>query len=145
MGKISWAMLCKNPNAIHMIKTHLETDRRSYDYEDIWFYLGQNPNASSLFTQFREKARKSSTISLNPNAIPFLKKNRDIICWELLCKNPNAIPLIEKRKKDEIYWTILSGNPNAIHLLANNLDEIDWRILSANPSIFEEVPEYLLK
>lgn len=53
--------------------------------------------------------------------------------WGLLSMNPNAIHLLEKNK-DKINWFYLSRNPNAIHLLEQNTDNIDWGYLSANPN-----------
>ena len=68
----------------------------------------------------------------------------DKVDWTQLSRNPNAIHILEQNL-DKVDWTELSGNPNAIHILEQNLDKVDWNTIWLNPSIFEEVPDYVLK
>ncbi len=74
-------------------------------------------------------------LSLNPNAIELLKKNKDKINWNCLSRNINAIELL-KENQNKINWFNLSKNPNAISLLKKNQDKIYWVEFSKNPNIF---------
>jgi hypothetical protein len=96
---------------------------------------------------------KKRQLSKNPNAIEFLKKNRDMIEWNYLSQNPNAIELLRERFKEEknmnqselydlpdskkLDWEHLSANPCAIELLNLNPKEIYFNMLSANPNAIE--------
>lgn len=74
-------------------------------------------------------------MSINPNAIPILRRNPDRINWRNLCRNPSpdAISILEKNL-DKIDWDMLSSNPSAIRILEKNLDNVNWICLSGNPS-----------
>ena len=74
-------------------------------------------------------------LSLNPNAIYYLKNNYDKIDWDYLSSNENAIELL-KEKPDKINWKYLSLNINAIELLKENQDKIKWEFISFNTAIF---------
>jgi hypothetical protein len=96
---------------------------------------------------------KKRQLLKNPNAIEFLKKNRDMIEWNYLSQNPNAIELLRDRfneeknmNQSELYdlpdskkldWGHLSANPCAIELLNLNPKEINFNMLSANPNAIE--------
>jgi hypothetical protein len=96
---------------------------------------------------------KKNQLLKNPNAIEFLKKNRDMIEWNYLSQNPNAIELLRERfteeknmNQSELYdlpdskkldWGHLSANPSAIELLNLNPKEINFNMLSANTNAIE--------
>jgi hypothetical protein len=96
---------------------------------------------------------KKNELLKNPNAIEFLKKNRDMIEWNYLSQNPNAIELLRERfteeknmNQSELYdlpdskkldWGHLSANPSAIELLNLNPKEINFNMLSANKNAIE--------
>ena len=76
-------------------------------------------------------------LSLNPNAIDFLKNNKTKIHWNYLSYNINAIDLL-KDNQNKIEWGNLSLNINAIELLSENQDKINWTLLSKSPMIFKD-------
>lgn len=80
-----------------------------------------------------------SKLSSNPNAIPLLERNLDLIDWVELSKNPNAIHILEKNL-EKIQWSNLSENPNALHLLEKHLEKkssIPYGIFTnTNPKVF---------
>jgi hypothetical protein len=96
---------------------------------------------------------KKRKLLKNPNAIEFLKQNRDMIEWNYLSQNPNAIELLRERFKEEknmnqselhdlpdskkLDWEHLSANPCAIELLKLNPKEINFNMLSANTNAIE--------
>ena len=57
------------------------------------------------------KALYWGNLSLNPNAIPTLEQNPELIDWYRLSENPNAIPLLEQNQ-DKICWFAFSHNPS---------------------------------
>ena len=66
-------------------------------------------------------------LSLNPNAINFLKDNPKLINWECLCQNTN---------------------PSVIDLFNDNIDKIKWYFIVQNENLYElmrHLPEYDLK
>lgn len=65
------------------------------------------------------------SLSLNPAAIPYLKKNIDKIDWPNLCCVPEAIDLI-RENQDKIDWEELSGNEVALDLLLQYPDKAVW-------------------
>ena len=83
-------------------------------------------------------------LSLNENAIDLLRKNPDLIYWNLLSSNPNAISLL-RENLDKIHWNLLSSNPNAIELLKENQDKINWSYLSRNPNAISLLKENIDK
>ncbi len=175
--KINWMFLSSNPSIVSYIEHY-------WDKIDL-FCLSRNPAAGEYLyripldqidwhfialrsdnIQFMEEhityldGFNQSLISLNPNAIPLLERNPNMINWLYLSRNPNAISLLEANQ-DKINWDSLCENPNAIHLIEANLDKInlaslcenpnaihiieanrdqldsyEWNILSINPSIF---------
>ena len=66
-----------------------------------------------------------SKLSLNPNAIQLLEKNKEKIHWDYLSKNPNAIYLLEENKEKIKWYYYLSANPNTIYLLEKNKEKIN--------------------
>jgi hypothetical protein len=79
-------------------------------------------------------------LSLNSNAIDFLKENPEKINWIYLSQNENAIELLANNQ-DKIDWYNLSKNPNAIELLRNNKNKIDNNVIRNNPNYYEIFPE----
>ncbi len=91
---------------------------------------------------------KKYEISKNPNAVDYLKENREIIRWNYLSANPNAIELLRKKAEEEdkigfanifsipdykkLDWGNLSANPGAVELLKKYDNNIKWDNLSKN-------------
>ncbi len=71
-------------------------------------------------------------LSINPNAIEFLKNNPKKIVWSLLSSNSNAMELLMKHPKN-INWYEFSTNPEAIEYLRKHPKKIVWFKLSSNP------------
>ena len=59
----------------------------------------------------------------------------DHYCQDYISINPNAIDYL-KKNPHLINWITLSSNSNAIEILENNLDEIDENSIFRNSSIF---------
>ena len=107
------------------------------------------------------KVKKSPLLSVNPNAIDFLRANKKHIDYRQLSKNknPKAVELLKEKPKkvdwvalsrnvadeavallslkenvNNIDWDELSGNtnPNAIELLKANPENINWEVFSGN-------------
>lgn len=123
--KINWNILCKNPNAIHLIERKLTEP-----------YIPEID-----FLDFRDERPYKNinwdTLCMNPNAVHILERNLDKINYDYLCYNENAkaIDLLEQNQ-DKINWYILSANPSAIYLLEANKDKVNYKHLSKNPAIF---------
>jgi hypothetical protein len=61
-------------------------------------------------------------LSLNENAMDFLKENVDKIVWNIIQLNKNAVDFInEDEHKDKIIWRCISSNPNAMTIINKNL------------------------
>ena len=75
--------------------------------------MSLNKPVWKLKNWINEKKLFNDALSLNLNAIDYLKKN------------PHKID-----------WKFLSANPNAIELLEANQDKIDWYWFSSNSAIF---------
>jgi hypothetical protein len=155
--KINWRMLSANPNAIELLQTNL----KNID----WSMLSSNPAIFKAIVKKKENYEykllswipinklKNVGLSKNPNAIDFLKKNPEMIKWNMLSKNEKAIELLREKiageKKinqadldilpyyEKIDWNFLSRNPNAIELLKENFEKINWDGLSENPNAFD--------
>ena len=99
-------------------------------------------------------------LSENPNAIDYLKENRNLIDWAALLRNPNpeAIALfIENKNNIPNYYDLLFNNissatynraitnPAAIEYIKDVLnrypDNIEWRLLSRNPAAIELIKD----
>ena len=105
LEKLYWAGLAQNPKAIHLLASNF--DKIPKDYE---FFL-----------------------SLNPNAVPILDANPQLINWNHISSNSNAMHIIESNL-DKINWEYLSDNPSASHLFEGNIDKIDKSVMCRNPS-----------
>jgi len=118
VDKLNWSGLCKNPNAIDLIRDRMNFEKNlskeEYDrlpYKINWSALCKNSD---------------------PGAIDLLSlpENYEKIDWLLLSSNPNAIQLLEKRV---IYQLSLNGQQLeglSIH------KRINWQKISTNPAIF---------
>jgi len=75
-------------------------------------------------------------LSLNPNAIEFLKQNQEYIDWTFLSSNPNSFELLAE-KPYLSNWYYLSFNKNKeilSKILEPNLMKANWNQLSINSS-----------
>ena len=126
---IDWAHFSSNTSqwAVDYLKEH-----RDHIY---WASFSSNPTAFTSGLLLGCGLVNMSTLSKNPAAIGFLRKNPDKIDWNWLSANPEAIDLLLKNP-DKIYWPLLSRNPAAIDVLEKNKDKINWCSLALNPAIF---------
>jgi hypothetical protein len=107
--KISWVHLSKNPAAAHIL---FENMSKIYMYS-----LCQNPSKEAIeFLSRPEIMRRHdfnvTSLCLNKNAIPLIEQHIDHpdICWQALSVNPNAIDLLLKNK-EKIDWIMIWSNP----------------------------------
>ena len=118
VDKLNWSYLCKNPNAIDLIRERMNIEKNlsKDDYDRLPYKI----NWSALCS------------NSDPGAIELLnlEENYEKIDWLLLSSNPNAIQLLEKRVKYQ-----LSLNPNIVHNLSIH-KRINWQKISGNPGIF---------
>lgn len=109
---IDFREICRNENAIHIIKNMLK-----YKLNKIsWEYLSANANAIDIIEEE-------------------LKKPDNKINFEWLSMNRNACHIIMKNQ-DKISWRDVSVNSGFIDLLKANQDKIDWMYFSGNINIF---------
>lgn len=83
--------LCQNPNAMHIIRMHLDILN-----EYGWYYLSENPNATDILKENPSKINFGA-LATNPKAIDLIEQNLDIIRFRYpgaLCLNPNALHLL---------------------------------------------------
>ena len=118
VDKLNWSYLCKNPNAIDLIRERMDIEKNlsKEEYDRLPYKI----NWSALCS------------NSDPGAIDLLSlpENYDNIDWLLLSSNPNAIELLEKRV---VYQLRLNGaqlNGLSIHKLIN------WQKIAANPALF---------
>jgi hypothetical protein len=166
----NWGILCRNPNAIHLIEKH---------FSDLkWFDVYQNPNASHLIEKHigdNIPYHYKDVLMANPGAFHLARKilqERDFLSsyllssnpspeaisilehhhtsyFEELCKNPNAIHIVEKNPKKlrnmDCPWFIYK-NPNALHLLdMNNLDCCNIPYLCENPNAVHLIEKLIVE
>lgn len=132
--KLNWPALCKNPNAIEILKEEYEKEPNKL----VWSSLCENKKALGIIKEEYNKVINninwnSLSGNINPKAITLLKKKTLHINWDILSGNPSAIELIIDRlrvEKQNQYYT---------HANASWIDikkKIVWSKLLANPSIF---------
>jgi hypothetical protein len=118
VDKLNWSGLCKNPNAIDLIRDRMNFEKNlsKEEYDKLPYKI----NWSALCT------------NSDPGAIELLSlpENYDNIDWLLLSSNPNAIQLLEKRVKYQLGLNGQQLNDLSIH------KRINWQKLSSNPAIF---------
>jgi hypothetical protein len=118
VDKLNWSGLCKNPNAIDLIRDRMEFEKKlsKEEYDRLPYKI----NWSAL------------CCNSDPGAIDLLSlpENYEKIDWLWLSSNPNAIQLLEKRV---IYQLSLNGNQ--LHDLSIH-KRINWQKISTNPAIF---------
>lgn len=132
-NRINCNEICKNENAIHLIKEYAEKNGYSvYMLRNL--SCNSNPEAIKILEEHLDKVDWDN-LSLNPGAINLLEKHLDKINWTNLSANPSAIRLLEKYP-DKINWKMLSKNPSAYDMLQKNPKKIDWTEVWINPSIF---------
>lgn len=107
------------------------------------YYISMNPNAIKFLKKYPSKINWNG-LSANPNAIDMLEQNLYRVNWQKLSANQNAIRIL-RANLDKVDWPKLSTNSNAIELLKNNLSKIDWSGLSANPNAIEILKSNLNK
>ena len=147
--EISWNMLSRNPNAIHLLKKHPEHINMS------GMSFNTHPEATILIEQNINKMRQIDWICLsanaNKNSICILKNNIDKISWVHLSKNPNALDILELYP-GKIYWLFfltIPANNRIVKLIEDNLDKInqDSRYILSKRSdtmhILEKNPELI--
>lgn len=163
LEKVDWRVLCRNPNAIPLLKKHLnkapysrwsminnisrnqnpeiihlleEMDMTTILDECDWFSLSGNSGAVPLLQKYPEKIVWFEFCHHNhsPDIISLLEQHFDKINWKYLSANPAAIPLLQKYP-EKIDWRWLSSNPSpdVLPLLEKNLEKLEWRNLSENP------------
>jgi len=86
LKKISWKMLCQNPNAFPLLEHNMDKIN--------WKTLSRNPNAILLLEQNMNKINWVE-LSGNPNAIHLLKQKTNKINCKEFSRNPNAIRMLE--------------------------------------------------
>jgi hypothetical protein len=145
-GKIDWAYLSTNANAIELLK--------EYPHKIKWNYLSANTGAIDWLKE-NKNAIDWGMLSENPAAIELLMENPKKIHWEKLCKNPNAIELL-KANRAKINWLLLCLNENAFDLIKERYEyercltpeeykklkysnKLDWKSLSENKGLFVAV------
>lgn len=133
--KINYNELCRNPNAIHLIKNKMH-DYKVYECI-CWDKLSSNysDNALDILERYFYRINwKQLSINKNNRAIKLLRQNPSKIDWDKLSgnSNPKAIQLIEELNPNMvgINWVWMSLNKNAISLLERNLDKVYWNYLS---------------
>jgi hypothetical protein len=118
VDKLNWSGLCKNPNAIDLIRDRMNFEKNlsKEEYDKLPYKI----NWSALCT------------NSDPGAIELLSlpENYDNIDWLLLSSNPNAIQLLEERVKYQLGLNGQQLNDLSIH------KRINWQKLSSNPAIF---------
>ena len=118
VDKLNWSYLCKNPNAIDLIRDRMDFEKNlsKEEYDRLPYKI----NWSALCT------------NSDPGAIDLLNlpDNYDNIDWLRLSDNPNAIQLLEKRVKYQLSLNGEQLNDLSIHKLIN------WQKISTNPAIF---------
>jgi hypothetical protein len=118
VDKLNWSYLCKNPNAIDLIRDRMNFEKNlsKEEYDSLPYKI----NWSALCS------------NSDPGAIDLLnlEENYEKIDWLLLSSNPNAIQLLEKRVKYQ-----LSLNPAIVYNLSIH-KRINWQKISTNPAIF---------
>jgi hypothetical protein len=105
-------VLCRNPNAVHLIETILKTSH-------IPNTLYSNPNAIHLLDLRESEIEKNfSYLCSNPNAMDILRKKTKM-CedhWGEFCKNPNAIDIIKRLYGSHLNDSRIYQNPSIFEL-----------------------------
>ena len=118
VDKLNWSYLCKNPNAIDLIRDRMNFEKNlsKEEYDRLPYKI----NWSALCS------------NSDPGAIDLLSlpENYDNIDWLLLSSNPNAIQLLEKRVVYQLSLNQDELNGLSIH------KRINWQKIAANPAIF---------
>jgi hypothetical protein len=70
-SRLNWFLLCKNPNAINMLKTNINNIIKCKTY---WHEMCENPNAIELIEQHMDKI-SLRRLFCNPNAIHLIEKD----------------------------------------------------------------------
>lgn len=158
---IDWYWLCRNPDAIHLIRKNM--DKIEYDS------LSLNENAMDILLENLDKVNWRN-LSANSAALPILLNNTNKIDYNMFSVNPGSIPILARPENlNKINWFQLICNPNinsylpfiennlykfsnnswynslnlwdklcqipeAIGLIERNLERVDWEVLSLNPS-----------
>lgn len=163
-------LLCGNPAewAVDLIPKQIETGVIEPDMLMIHLALNPNPRVFKLVEeQFTKKSLNSlalRAVSLNPNAIPFLRQHPEVIDRHFILLNPMARELIEDMKVpidfqhlagNDAQWAVdlllqhynetgqvygeMSRNKNKeiLKLLFTQPNKINWAVLSANPTAIE--------
>jgi len=161
LDKVDWSMLSNNLNAFPILCAH--PDKIEYrlfnrnpkpeavaylasNLENIcWDWLAENKSEGAIALQAQAPPANVawSILSLNPFAMPLLKKNLDKINTDMLSSNSSndAIDLLEGNIKC-INWSWLSynTNPRGLQLFLKYSEQqqlITWSWLASNPALFE--------
>jgi hypothetical protein len=144
IDKINWTGLSQNPNAYHILEANID--------RICWGSIGRNSNPIilELVEKNIDKIPDSYGwwyyVSMNPNAIKILERNKDKVNWETLSTNPNALHLLENNIKNIVYHTLKhNNNPNAINIIINNMTIIENLINHNEPHYDYENEEYIYK
>lgn len=108
--KLNWDTLCKNPNAVELIKEELKLlkvkrtrkQQKQFKSKINWksLCLNTNPEVIELLKDYPEYINYSS-LSLNPNAIWLLRENITKINWYKFSMNPNAGEILNEYLIDD--------------------------------------------
>ncbi len=140
-NKIDWNVIPRNRNAIHIIEANLDKIK--------WYNLLANESAMHIIEANIHKFRYCEELSINFNAVKFLKQYPNLIDWYFLGynQNPEAIQIM-RDNMDKVVFESLSSNeaPEAVQLLNENKENIVWTTMSGNASaiaIMEETPDLI--
>ncbi len=137
--KINFIALSANPNAIHILKQHMN--------KVAWDKLSKNPNAIDILMEHPEMISFTHFLQ-NPNAIPYIETvmekqhidNLDIVRISYLFYNQNCIPLIQKWW-DEGRITRENIIDNIYNIYSKSVYECDFQEMSKKRCkiIYEEL------
>lgn len=148
-----WRFLSTQPHAEKTIETEYKRDRNSNLL--YWPNISANPGLINIIQEelkYPNNKINWQYLSLNPNALSILEKNKDKIDYDRLTQNTNpkavamVIKLYEKTNNPRLI-SMLSNNPSAIYFLEKYQTKVNYERLAENPGIFiEDKPDrYTIK
>ena len=112
--RIHWKSLCKNSNAMHILKNN----KNKLSISGLLF--NKHPNANDLIIEL-----------INDHIRPLKLYEVETIC---ALANEHVLSIAMKHNNFELAWTSLSKNQHALDLLELNPDKIEWLIFLTQPS-----------
>ena len=145
--KLNWPALCKNPNAIEILKEEYEKEPNKL----VWSSLCENSKAIDILKEEYEKEPNKlvwSSLCKNPKAISILtreyEKEPNKLVWSALCENSKAIDILTReyeKEPNKLEWSSLCENSKAIDILTREYEKepnkLVWSALCKNPKAID--------